>query len=47
MPYQTVIELDNRIREAQILCMPVLQYNQDSKAGQQYLQLAKEIIGQP
>lgn len=46
MPYDTVIEMDNRIREAQILCMPVLQYNQDSKAGMQYLQLAKEILGQ-
>jgi chromosome partitioning protein len=47
MPYNTVIELDNRIREAQILCMPVLQYNQSSKAGEQYLLLAKEILGQP
>lgn len=46
MPYQTVIELDNRIREAQILCMPVLHYNQNSKAGSQYLQLAKEILDQ-
>ena len=46
MPYNTVIELDNRIREAQILCMPVLQYNQSSKAGEQYLLLAKEILGQ-
>ena len=46
MPFQTVIELDNRIREAQILSMPVLQYNQNSKAGLQYLQLAKEILGQ-
>lgn len=46
MTFETIIELDPRIREAQILSMPVLEYNQQSKAGQQYVQLAKEIIGQ-
>ena len=44
MTYDTIIELDPKIREAQILSMPVLQYNQDSKAGRQYLKLAKEIL---
>ncbi len=43
--YETLIELDPRIREAQIMSMPVLQYNQESKAGRQYLRLAKEILG--
>jgi chromosome partitioning protein len=47
MSYETLIELDPRIREAQIMSMPVLQYNQESKAGRQYLRLAKEILGQP
>ncbi len=47
MTYDTLIELDPRIREAQIMSMPVLQYNQKSKAGRQYLKLAKEILGQP
>ena len=43
--YETLIELDPRIREAQIMSMPVLQYNQESRAGRQYLRLAKEILG--
>lgn len=46
MSYDTLIELDARIKEAQIMNMPVLQYNQQSKAGRQYLRLAKEILGQ-
>ncbi len=46
MSYNTMIELDARIKEAQIMNMPVLQYNQQSKAGRQYLRLAKEILGQ-
>ena len=44
--YDTQIEMDSRIREAQILGIPVMEYNQQSKAGQQYLRLAKEILGQ-
>jgi chromosome partitioning protein len=47
MTFDTLIELDARIREAQILSMPVLEYNPQSKAGQQYQQLAREILGQP
>ncbi|MGD8833388.1 MAG: AAA family ATPase [Desulfobacteraceae bacterium] len=46
MSYDTLIEMDPRIKEAQIMSMPVLQYNKDSKAGRQYLNLAKEILGQ-
>jgi chromosome partitioning protein len=45
MSYSTIIELDPRIREAQIMSMPVLQYNQASKAGRQYFRLAEEILG--
>jgi chromosome partitioning protein len=45
MSYNTIIELDSRIREAQIMSMPVLQYNQESKAGRQYLRLAEEVLG--
>jgi chromosome partitioning protein len=45
MSYSTIIELDPRIREAQIMSMPVLQYNQTSKAGRQYFRLAEEILG--
>ena len=46
MTYDTLIEMDPRIREAQIMSMPVLQYNQQSKAGLQYHRLAKEVLGQ-
>jgi chromosome partitioning protein len=45
LTYETLIELDPHIREAQIMSMPVLQYNKESKAGRQYLNLAKEIVG--
>lgn len=45
MSYDTLIEMDSRIREAQIMSMPVLQYSQESKAGRQYLRLAREILG--
>jgi chromosome partitioning protein len=43
--FQTLIEMDARIREAQIMSMPVLEYNKQSTAGRQYLDLAKEILG--
>ncbi len=46
MSYDTLIETDTRIREAQIMSMPVIQYNKESIAGQQYLRLAKEILGE-
>ncbi len=42
--FQTLIEMDHRIKEAQIMSMPVIHYNKHSKAGRQYLKLAKEII---
>ncbi|MGD9364610.1 MAG: AAA family ATPase [Desulfobacteraceae bacterium] len=45
LSYKTLIERDPRIKEAQIMSMPVLQYNKESRAGRQYLQLAKEILG--
>lgn len=45
--FNTLIEMDPRIREAQIMSMPVLEYNHQSMAGRQYLNLAKEILGQP
>lgn len=46
MTFDTLIELDSRIREAQIMSMPVIEYNQNSIAGRQYLRLAKEILAQ-
>jgi chromosome partitioning protein len=46
MTFDTLIEMDARIREAQIMSMPVLEYNRQSKAGLQYHTLAQEILGQ-
>ena len=46
MNYDTLIEMDYRIKEAQIMSMPVIQYNKESRAGKQYLRLAREILGQ-
>jgi len=43
--FNTLIEMDARIREAQIMSMPVLEYCKQSTAGKQYLELAKEILG--
>jgi chromosome partitioning protein len=42
--FNTVIEMDGSLKEAQILSMPAIHYSQKSVAGNQYLELAKEII---
>ncbi len=42
---QTVIPQDERLREAQIMSMPVINYDQKSRSGFQYMELAREIIG--
>ncbi len=42
--FETLIEMDDRVREAQIMSMPVIHYNKQSTAGRQYLKLAKEIF---
>ena len=42
--YDTVIEMDGTLKEAQILSMPAIHYSQQSVAGAQYIELAKEII---
>ena len=45
--YQTVIPRDERLREAQIMSMPVINYDQKSSSGLQYMALAREVIGLP
>jgi chromosome partitioning protein len=45
--FDTLIEMDPKIREAQIMSMPVYAYNPQSKAGLQYLELAGEILAKP
>ena len=42
--FDTVIEMDGALKEAQILSMPAIHYSQQSVAGTQYIELAKEII---
>ncbi|MGD9096549.1 MAG: hypothetical protein PVF97_00605, partial [Desulfobacterales bacterium] len=42
--YQTVIPLDGRLREAQIMSMPVHHYDAQSRSGQAYTALANEIM---
>jgi cellulose biosynthesis protein BcsQ len=42
--FHTVIEMDGTLKEAQILNMPAIHYNQQSIAGKQYIGLTKEII---
>jgi chromosome partitioning protein len=46
MLFDTIIEMDSRIREAQIMSMPVIQYNPSSAAGLQYNRVAEEIACQ-
>ena len=43
--YQSVIPQDERLREAQIMSMPVINYDQKSQSGLQYMALAREILG--
>lgn len=42
--FDTVVEMDGALKEAQILSMPAIHYNRQSVAGTQYLKLAQEII---
>lgn len=42
--FKTVIELDERMRESQILHQPVHVYNQESSSAIQYMELAKEFL---
>ncbi len=41
---KTVIESDSKLREAQIMNVPVIHYSRKSKSGQQYLALARELL---
>jgi chromosome partitioning protein len=44
--FNTIIELDNKIQESQILNVPVIYYDKESRSSTQYLNLAKEILGE-
>jgi cellulose biosynthesis protein BcsQ len=40
----TVIELDEKMKESQILNLPVIQYDENSPSALQFMQLARELI---
>lgn len=42
--YQTIVPHDECLREAQIMSMPVINYDQNSHSGLQYMALAREVI---
>lgn len=42
--FQTIINYDDKLREAQIMSLPVIQYDQTSRSGRQYLDLAREVF---
>jgi len=44
--FETVIEADSALKEAQIMSMPAIHYNRQSVAGKQYIELAKEILAE-
>ena len=44
--YDTFIEWDSKVKEAQIMNVPVMQYDNQSTAGLQYSALAKEMMAQ-
>ena len=43
--FKTVINRDSSIQESHIARMPVIDYDKNSKAGQQYQDLSKELLG--
>lgn len=43
--FNTVINRDTSLQESHIARLPVLKYDIDSKAGQQYLELTEELLG--
>ena len=43
--FNTIIGFDAKIQESQIVNMPVIHYDKNSSSAQQYLKLAKEMLG--
>jgi chromosome partitioning protein len=42
--FKALINTDDKLREAQIMSMPVIHYDQNSRSGQQYMDLAQEVL---
>ena len=43
--FKTIIEVDAKIQESQIVNTPVIYYDKNSRSGLQYIGLAKELVG--
>ena len=41
--FKTMVHHDDKLREAQIMNMPVIHYDQTSRSGQEYMDLAQEV----
>ena len=41
--FKTLVHHDDKLREAQIMNMPVIHYDQTSRSGQEYMDLAQEV----
>lgn len=42
--FKTLIHQDDKLREAQIMNVPVIHYDQNSRAGREYMDLAQEVL---
>jgi len=42
--FNSIIEKDTKIKEAQIMRLPVINYSKNSKSGRQYLNMAQEVM---
>jgi chromosome partitioning protein len=42
--FKALIHHDDKLREAQIMSIPVIQYDQNSRSGREYMDLAQEVL---
>jgi len=42
--FEALIHYDDKLREAQIMNIPVIHYDQNSRAGKEYMDLAQEVL---
>jgi chromosome partitioning protein len=42
--FETIVPYDTKMKESQIMKLPVIVYDQSSRSGHEYMQLAKELL---
>jgi cellulose biosynthesis protein BcsQ len=42
--FKTVINIDTKVRESQVMNMPIIYYYKHSPSGLRYISLAKEVL---